>query len=88
MLAYPNHPTSGTPPRKKEAFKRSPPKRNIQNVKAFKRGKATSLAPIISGIMKLKNAAFNGIKNKKTIVVPCMVNISLNFIPTRKSFMG
>ena len=38
----------------------------------------TSRAPIIRGIMKLKNVAPNGIITMKIMVVPCMVNMALN----------
>ena len=41
----------------------------------FSRGNARSLAPIISGIQKLPNTAgTDGIRKKKTIETPCMVN--------------
>ena len=41
----------------------------------FSRGKATSFAPIISGIRKFPSTAgIDGIRKKKIITTPCMVN--------------
>ena len=51
----------------------SPPNRNSQKLSAFRRGNATSLAPICSGTNQLKKDALNGITTRKTIVVPCIV---------------
>jgi hypothetical protein len=53
------------------------PATNVHREKAFRRGKATSRAPICSGMMKLKNAAESGMTARKIIVVPCIVNIVL-----------
>jgi hypothetical protein len=50
-----------------------PPNRKIQYESAFRRGKATSRAPIWSGTTKLKNATAMGMATRKTIVVPCIV---------------
>jgi hypothetical protein len=41
------------------------------------RGKATSRAPIWSGIRKLKKAALSGMIARKIMVVPCIVNSAL-----------
>ena len=46
----------------------------IQSDIALRRGKATSRAPISSGMKKLKNIALSGITARKIIVVPCIVN--------------
>jgi len=62
------------PPVKKLAFMNSPPARNTQKLKALRRGKATSRAPIISGTRRLKKTALSGITTRKIIVVPCIVN--------------
>ena len=64
------------------------PTRNVQKEKAFSLGKATSRAPIWSGMMKLKNAAPIGITTRKIIVVPCIVNISLYCAEVRKVLFG
>ena len=44
--AYMNQPPSAAPPRNHEAFRIRPPLTNNQNDNAFRRGKATSRAPI------------------------------------------
>ena len=43
----------------------------------FSRGKATSGAPICSGISALANPANSGVANSSSMIVPCMVNIWL-----------
>ncbi len=48
--AYPNHPPLGAPPRNQLEYRNSPPKRNTQKLNAFRRGNATSRAPIINGM--------------------------------------
>ena len=53
------------------------PATKVHSEKAFSRGKATSRAPICSGMMMLKNAAPSGITARKIIVVPCIVNMVL-----------
>ena len=73
-LAYPNQPASGAPPKRKLAFMNSAPRKKTQKLNAFRRGNATSRAPICSGTMKLKKAALSGMMARNTIVVPCMVN--------------
>ena len=40
----------------------------------FSRGKATSGAPICSGISALANPANSGVANSSSMIVPCMVN--------------
>ena len=50
------------------------PKRKNQNASAFSRGKATSGAPICSGMMTLANPANSGVANISSMTVPCMVN--------------
>ena len=57
-----------------EAFRKIPPRRKTQSDIAFSRGKATSRAPICSGMKKLKNIALSGMTARKIIVVPCIVN--------------
>ena len=44
----------------------------------FSRGKATSGAPICSGMSALAKPAKAGVANSSSMIVPCMVNISLN----------
>ena len=76
--AYPNHPIAGDPPVKNQLRLRiSPPAIKHQRLNVFMRGKATSRAPICKGMIKLKKAALKGMITKKTIVVPCIVNIWL-----------
>jgi hypothetical protein len=53
------------------------PTTQTQSENEFRRGKATSRAPIWIGMSRLKNAAFNGITARKIIVVPCIVKSSL-----------
>ncbi len=50
------------------------PKRKNQNARAFSRGKATSGAPICSGMMTLVKPANSGVANISSITVPCIVN--------------
>ena len=48
--AYANHPPSGAPPRNHDKFRKMPPIRKHQYENALRRGKATSRAPICSGM--------------------------------------
>ena len=74
--AYPNHPIAGDPPVKNQLrLRMSPPAMKHHKLSVFMRGKATSRAPICSGMMKLKKAALRGMITKNTMVVPCIVNI-------------
>ena len=50
------------------------PKRKNQNASAFSRGKATSGAPIWSGMITLAKPANSGVANISSITVPCIVN--------------
>ena len=43
----------------------------------FSRGKATSGAPICSGIIAFANPANSGVANSSSMIVPCIVNIWL-----------
>src|SRR4051812_21060600 len=54
-----------------------PPKRKNQYDIAFRRGNATSRAPIISGTRKFPKPARIGTTTRKTITVPWSVNSSL-----------
>ena len=86
---YPNQPPFGTPScRNQPMFRMIAPARKTQNEKALSRGKATSLAPICSGMMKLKNAALRGMIARKIMVVACIVNISLYCCAERKLLFG
>ncbi|CAH0327606.1 hypothetical protein SRABI128_06273 [Microbacterium sp. Bi128] len=49
------------------------PKRKNQKASAFSRGKATSGAPICSGMMTLVKPANSGVANIRSMTVPCMV---------------
>ncbi len=49
--AYMNQPPSAAPPRIHDVLMKMPPNTNSQRLRAFRRGKATSRAPICSGIM-------------------------------------
>jgi hypothetical protein len=51
----------------------SPPKRNSQKESMFSRGKATSGAPICSGMIALAKPANRGVANKSIMMVPCIV---------------
>ncbi len=43
----------------------------------FSRGKATSGAPICSGMTTLPKPTNSGVAKRKSMIVPCMVNIWL-----------
>ena len=58
-------------------FRMTAPATKTQRLKAFKRGNATSRAPIWSGTSRLKNAELSGMTARKIIVVPCIVKSSL-----------
>ena len=49
------------------------PKKNSQNAKAFSRGKATSGAPICSGMSTFAKPANSGVANISSMIVPCIV---------------
>ena len=49
------------------------PNRKNQKASAFSRGKATSGAPICSGMMTLAKPANSGVANISSMTVPCMV---------------
>ncbi len=52
----------------------APPKTNRYQLARLMRGKARSLAPIISGRQKLPSTVgTTGTKKKKTMMTPCMV---------------
>src|SRR5213079_1946421 len=65
-----------------------PPNRNIQYENAFRRGNATSRAPIISGTRKLPKPARIGTTTRKIIVVPCIVMTSSYAFFVRKCWFG
>ena len=50
------------------------PNRNSQKAKAFRRGNATSGAPICSGMITLAKPANSGVANISSMIVPCIVN--------------
>lgn len=50
------------------------PKRKSQKANAFRRGNATSGAPICSGRSALANPANSGVANISSMIVPCIVN--------------
>lgn len=56
----------------------SPPNRKSQYDSMFSRGKATSGAPIWSGISSLAKPAKDGVANSSSMIVPCRVNNWLN----------
>ena len=49
------------------------PKRNSQNANAFRRGNATSGAPICSGRIAFAKPANSGVANISSMIVPCIV---------------
>ena len=51
-----------------------PPNRNSQYEKALSRGKATSGAPICSGMIQLAKPNASGVANSSSMIAPCMVN--------------
>ena len=53
------------------------PKKYSQYANAFRRGNATSGAPICNGISTLAKAANNGVANMSSMIVPCIVKIWL-----------
>ncbi|MNN44098.1 hypothetical protein D3C81_1583760 [compost metagenome] len=69
-------------------FSSKPPNRNVQNPRAFRKGNATSRAPICSGITAFIRAKMTGITPRKIIVVPCIVINSLNCCAVTKLFIG
>ena len=67
-----------TPPATIAATVNRPPSVYTYQLARFTRGKARSLAPIMSGIRKLPNTAgIDGIRKKKIITIPCVVNTRL-----------
>ena len=63
------------PPNSSAAMVISPPAMNRYQLNKLSRGKARSLAPIISGIMKLPIVAgIDGMRKNHTMITPCMVN--------------
>jgi hypothetical protein len=64
-----------TPPAAAAVRVNAPPRIKIYQLARLRRGKARSRAPIIIGTKKLPSTAgIDGIKKKKIIVTPCMVN--------------
>ncbi|MCY1212555.1 hypothetical protein D9M72_242930 [compost metagenome] len=47
----------------------------IQKLKLFRNGKATSRAPICSGMTKFINPVTSGMATKKIMITPCAVKI-------------
>ncbi len=62
------------PETKNELNTISVPNRYSQYDSAFRRGKATSAAPICNGMKKLARPVVTCTANSSTIIVPCMVN--------------
>ncbi|MNH34981.1 hypothetical protein D3C79_956250 [compost metagenome] len=60
-----------------DKFNKPAPAANNQKLTAFRRGKATSRAPICSGITIFIKPITNGMAINKIINKPCVVNISL-----------
>ncbi len=54
------------------------PRRYSQYANMFRRGKATSGAPICSGMIQLAKPANRGVANISSMIVPCIVNAWLN----------
>src|SRR5699024_9033131 len=72
---YMVQPKSAAPPGVKNPDSMiSPPAEVIQKPNEFKRGKATSGAPICSGSTKFAKPQTTGVENSSSITVPCMVN--------------
>jgi hypothetical protein len=72
---YMNQPNEAAPCGvRKPAPAMSPPNRYSQYESALSRGKATSGAPICSGMTALANAANSGVANSSSMTSPCMVN--------------
>ena len=73
--AYAVHPNEAAPCGvRKPEIAMSEPKRNSQKANAFRRGNATSGAPICSGMMTLAKPANSGVANISSMSVPCIVN--------------
>jgi hypothetical protein len=54
---------------------RPAPEAVIQKLKLLRKGKATSRAPICSGIAKFMRPVTSGIATKKIMITPCAVKI-------------
>ena len=66
------------PPTTSVATKSTAPPTKSQKESRFTRGKATSLAPTMSGTTKLPSAdGIPGMTKRKIITAPCSVNILL-----------
>jgi hypothetical protein len=52
----------------------APPKRKVQNARAWSRGKARRAAPIWRGTMAEPSPSHTGRRKRNTEMVPCMVN--------------
>ncbi|CAB4342512.1 unannotated protein [freshwater metagenome] len=90
--AYAVHPNDAAPPGvRNPATAWIEPKRKSQYESMFRRGNATSAAPICSGMMTLAKPTKSGVANINNIIVPCIVKIWLycstlkNCIPGRVS---
>ncbi len=88
--AYAVQPNDAAPPGLKKPAKATiPPNRYSQYDNIFMRGKATSAAPIWSGIITLAKPTNSGVANMSNMMVPCIVNTWLycselkNCIPGR-----
>ena len=74
--AYAVQPNEAAPPGDKNpAVAIRPPNKNNQNENIFNLGKATSAAPICSGMITLAKPTNNGVANISNMMVPCIVNI-------------
>jgi hypothetical protein len=77
--AYANQPKLAAPSGlRKPAHTMRPPNRYSQNENMFSRGKATSGAPIWSGMIALANAANIGVAKSSSMIEPCIVKNWLN----------
>ena len=78
-----------TPPWTTAHSEMRPPTTKRYQDSRLRRGKATSLAPIISGMRKLpRTPGMPGIMKKNTIITPCVVNILLYVSDWKKSPAG
>ncbi|MNC34237.1 hypothetical protein D3C75_826620 [compost metagenome] len=74
---YADQPASGDPPITKEMLSSMAPMKKSQKLTALRRGKATSLAPICSGMITFIRPMINGMAMKRIIIRPWVVNTSL-----------
>jgi hypothetical protein len=72
-----NQPPLGAASNKRDPQRKRPPIANAQNPNAESRGKGSSLAPSICGIIRMDTASKMGMPNRNIITEPWTVKIWL-----------